>query len=74
MVIDNMSHHGVEDGITEKFQPFVVHGSSLLPVHDALVHQGLLVVMDVVGVESQDVVQGRMKFLVLPEKELDSAS
>ena len=57
MAIDNITHHGIEHSITQELQPFVVHGLALLvTLGHALVKQGLLVVRDVTGVESDDFV------------------
>ena len=72
MVYD-VAHDGIEDGIAKKFQPLVVDGLAFLAAHDALVHQGLLVVFDVFGEESQDVVNRQIKLLLLAEREPYSA-
>ena len=57
MPIDNVAYCGVEYGVAEEFEAFVVHGFALgVAAEQALVHQRELVVADVVWVESDDVV------------------
>ena len=52
----DVAHDGTKHGVAEKLEPLVVDGFPFLLVHDALVHQCLLVIFDVVGVEAKDVV------------------
>ena len=57
MAEHDIAHHGIEHGITQELQAFVVHGLTFLvtPCH-ALVKQGLFVIRDVAGIESDDFV------------------
>ena len=49
---DDVAHDGIEDGVAEKFKTLVVDGLALgVAPRQALVHQGLLVETDVVGIE-----------------------
>ena len=71
MLVDDVAHDGIEDGVAKKFEPLIVHWLPfLVAVHDALVHQGHLVITDIVGIESDDLVQRQIKLLILAEREL----
>jgi hypothetical protein len=49
-----MAHSRIENRIAKKFQPFIVQRLAfLVALADALVHQGLTVVLDVMGIEAQ---------------------
>ena len=68
--VDNIAHGCVEHGVAQELQTLVVDGLSfLVAVHHALVHQGHLVIADVVGIEADDVAQRRIKLLILAERE-----
>ena len=56
MGIYDMSHDSTQNGVAEELQTFVVDGLPFLAAHDALVHQRLLVVFDVIGEEAQNLV------------------
>ena len=66
----DITYHGIEDSIAEKLQTLVVERFSFFTLHDAFVHQGEFVVMDVFRIESQYVVESRIKLLLLQEREL----
>ena len=52
MFENDVAHDGIEDGVAEKFKTLVVDGLALgVAPRQALVHQGLLVETDVVGIE-----------------------
>ena len=64
----DVAYYGLEDGIAEEFQPFVVERSPFLgAVGLRLVCQSYTVYFEVVGVESEDAVQGREEVFVLSE-------
>ena len=67
MTVDNVSHDGIQNGIAQKFQPLVVHRLAFFSLSDAAVHQCLPVILNVVGIESGDVVQCDVEFFVFPE-------
>lgn len=55
MTVDNVAYSTVEHCIPKKFQPFVVDWFTLIiTVPDALVHQGRLIISDVVGIETDN--------------------
>ena len=57
VVIHYIANDGIQDGVAKKFKPLVVHRLAfLVTVHDALMHQGHLVVTNVVGVETYNLV------------------
>ena len=73
MAVDDVAHYGIEYGVAQKFQTLVVERFSLgVAPGYALVHQGQFVVLDVAGIEADDVVEGRKKLLLLAETELYS--
>ena len=73
MLIDNIAHNRIEDGITQKLQSFVVQGFTLcIATMDTLVHQSLLVISNVVRIETQYRIKRRKKLLLLTERELQS--
>ena len=60
-----------EKGIAKELQTFVVQWFPLvITASYTLVHQRLLVVADVMRIETDDVVKGRKKLLLLAEREL----
>ena len=69
--IDNIAYHGVEDGITQKFQSLVVYrfSFSVSPCH-TLVHESHFVIFYLSWIESQYLVKRRKKLLLLSEREL----
>ena len=70
MVVDDVAHDGIEQCVAEKLQAFVVQRLALLvAAADALVHQCLLVVADIMGIEPHDLVERRKKLLLLAERE-----
>ena len=73
MAIDDITHRSIEYGIAEELQPLIVQRLALIVTFaDALVHQRLLVILDVAGIETQYLVKRRKKLLLLAERELDS--
>ena len=70
MAVDDVSYHRVEHSIAEELQPLVVHRLSFFSVSQAFVHECLLVVADVAWVEPDDVIERRIKLLILAEREL----
>ena len=69
VMVDYLAHDGVEHGIAQKFQTFVVDGRSALAVRQhRLVHQGFLVQADVVRIEAQHITKGAIKLLLLAER------
>ena len=65
-----MSHDGIKDGIAQELQPLVVLRTTLfVPLANTLVQQSLLVKLDVVGIETQNLVESRKKLLLLSERE-----
>ena len=75
MAIDDVAYYGVEDGITQKLQAFVVLWATFLVTTSyTLVQEGLLVEFDVVRIEAQNTVEGRKKLLLLAERELDTVN
>ena len=66
----NSRHHGVQDGVAQELQAFVVQRASLFRAQeDGLVQDGLLVVMDVAGEEAQDSVETKIRLSVPVEQE-----
>ena len=73
MTVNDVTHSSVEYSITQELQSLVVQRLALVvALADALVHQRLLVILDVAGIESQYAVKRRKKLLLLAERELDS--
>ena len=55
MMVHDVAHNGIENGIAEKLEPLVVDGLALaVAVHDALVHERHLVVVDVAGIKAEN--------------------
>ena len=68
----NIAYYRIEDGVTEKLQPLVVHGLSLLVApRDAAMEQRDLVVFDMMGPDAGDPMERQEKLLVLAERELN---
>ena len=65
----DLSHNGIQDGIAQELQPFVVDGSSPVALgrHGSM-HQGLLIVLYVVRIESQNVIKRAIKPFFLSER------
>ena len=56
MVVNDVAHSGVENGVAQKLQALIVDWFTLLvAVHDALVHERHLVMADVAWNETDDV-------------------
>ena len=73
MTVNNVTHSSVEYSITQELQSLVVQRLALVvALADALVHQRHLVILDIVGVESQYLIKRRKKLLLLTERELYS--
>ena len=71
MLIDNVSDDGIEQGIAQEFQTFVIQGLSfVVTTAYTLVHQSLTIVADFMGIETHDVIKRRKKLLLLAEREL----
>ena len=70
MLVDDVAHDGVEDGVAQKFQTFVVDEAPFLRAHgDGFVQQGLLIDFDVTREESEDSVKTKIRLSVLVEQE-----
>ena len=70
MTIYDIAYRSIEYGISKEFQALIVQGLALVvALTDALMHQRLLVILDVAGIESQNVVKSRKKLLLLAERE-----
>ena len=70
MLVDDMSHHSIQQGVAKKLQPLVVQRLAFLVAPaGTLVGQGRLIVTDVAGIEPDDVVERRKKLLLLAERE-----
>ena len=55
MMVHDVAHNGIENGIAEKLEPLVVDGLALaVAVHDALVHERHLVVVDMAGIKAEN--------------------
>ena len=73
MVVHDVPHDGIEQGIAEELQPLIVQRLALfVALRDAFVHQRQLIVPDVAGIEPHDAVKRRKKLLLLAERELDA--
>jgi hypothetical protein len=70
MPVYYITHYGIQDGISEKFQTLIVERFSFFPPHDAFVHQGEFIVMDVFRIKPKNVVERGIKLLLFYEREL----
>ena len=71
MAIDNVADNRLENGIAEKFEPFVIDGLSfVVALRRTAVEKGRFVIVDMVWVEAQYLVKTRIKLLILAEREL----
>ena len=70
VLVNDISYDGIQYGISQKLKSLIIHGSpfSVAPCH-TLVHEGQLIVADVVGIEPYDMIQRRIKLLFLAERE-----
>ena len=70
MLVYDVAHNSIEDGVAQKLKPLVVDGLALgVSSHDALVHQSQFVEADIVRIKTDDVEQRRIKLLLLTERE-----
>jgi hypothetical protein len=68
-----MSHHRIENGIAQEFQTLIVQRLAfVIALADALVHERLTVILDVVRIKTEYLVKRRKKLLILAERELYS--
>ena len=71
MLVYDVAHNSIENGIAQELKPLVVDRLALgVSSHDALVHQSQFIEADVVRIEPDDVKQRRIKLLLLSEREL----
>ena len=69
VVIDYLAYNGIEDGIAQELQPFVVEqGTALGVCVHRLVHQGFLIEAYLVRIEAQHIMKSAIKLLVLTER------
>ena len=70
MTKDEIAYCCIEDGISKELQPLIVQWLALvIATPNALVHQCLLVVLDLTWIETKYLVQRRKKLLLLAERE-----
>ena len=70
VAIDNISNYGIQYRIAQKLQSLVVEQSSLIGAYGGrFMQQGLLVVLQLAGVEAQDTVKTKIRLPFLAEKE-----
>ena len=70
-----MPHHRIENGIAQELQSLIVQRLAfVIALADALVHQRLTVILDVVRIKTEYLVKRRKKLLILAERELYSVN
>ena len=70
VAVDDVAHNGVQDGVAQEFEPFVVQGAALFGAEEGgLVEQCLAVDADVAGKEAEYPVKTKIRLPVLAEQE-----
>ena len=70
MTVDDVAYDGVEDGVAEKFQPFVVQGTAFFGTQGGgFVQQCLLVNLYVARVEAQYLIKTKIRLPVFVKQE-----
>ena len=71
VVVEISRHHEVEHGISQEFQPLIVHPVAIFVFHRLRsVHESQFIVFNVVRIETCEVVYKHIKPLILRGKEL----
>ena len=68
MLIDNISHDGVKNGVTQELQSFIIQRASLFRADGGgFVQQSLLVELNVAGIDPQNLIKPKIRLFVLTE-------
>lgn len=70
VAVYNVSYNSVQDGISQKFKPFVINGASFFGTQgDGFMQQSLLVNLDVTWEEAENSVETKIRLSILAEQE-----
>jgi hypothetical protein len=70
VLVDNVCHDSIQDGISQELQALIVECTTLLCTHRrGFVEQGLLVIGYFARIKSEDFIQCKIRRLILEEKE-----